>query len=469
MELLSAIIKEYNGSLNISMEVNLLQQLLPELVSLEQMLKQKESTNASTGECSRVNKELGSLKNSRWKYSRLKRKVALIEKQYKNHPKRLIVQLIRFVNRFTKLAKLTNFSSRHVPIHQNGGRVQLPLLREPPPYLKYLLGKESGQLGINFRKNIRAYNSMFAFTSMGGRVDGSINHSKGPYVFRMCGQNYHRIGSLLPEIGKRPQFAQLYICDTENEINNRMNCLLEGDIDPEIVQGLSVMLEEHNILRDIIVEHMKNGLQRISDLHPSFMSMTYPLIHPYGEDGYRVGINLGDVINKTYKRQKLTMRDFYCFRIQQRLNEGKTLLLAGRLLQQYIVDGYMAIEEERFRYIRNNQPKLRADLYSGLMDAILRGDSDCSLVGKTVILPSSHTGGSRYRAQNYQDAMAICRWAGYLDLFLTFTCNPKWPEINEMLCLIEQSGDDNRVDIVCRVFQIKLFQLMQDLKKQQPF
>ncbi|XP_069147085.1 uncharacterized protein [Solanum lycopersicum] len=133
------------------------------------------------------------------------------------------------------------------------------------------------------------------------------------------------------------------------------------------------------------------------------------------------------------------MRDFYCFRIQQRLKEGKTLLLAGRLLQQYIVGGYMAIEDDRFCYIRNNQPKLRADLYSGLMDAILRGDSDCSL------------------------------GAGYPDLFLTFTCNPKWPEINEMLCLIEQSGDDNRVDIICRVFQIKLFQLMQDLKKQQPF
>ena len=32
-----------------------------------------------------------------------------------------------------------------------------------------------------------------------------------------------------------------------------------------------------------------------------------------------------------------------------------------------------------------------------------------------------------------------------------------------MLRLIEQSGNDNRV------FQIKLFQLMQDLKKQQPF
>ena len=92
-----------------------------------------------------------------------------------------------------------------------GGRVQLPLLREPPPYLKYLLGKESGQLGINFRKNIRAYNSMFAFTSMGGRVDGSINHSKGPYVFRMCGQNYHRIRSYCMKLVKKTQFAQLYI------------------------------------------------------------------------------------------------------------------------------------------------------------------------------------------------------------------------------------------------------------------
>ena len=121
------------------------------------------------------------------------------------------------------------------------------------------------------------------------------------------------------------------------------------------------------------------------------MSMTYPLIHPYGEDGYRVGINLGDVINKTYKRQKLTMRDFYCFRIQQRLNEGKTLLLAGRLLQQYIVDGYLAIEEERFHYIWNNQPKLRADLYSGLMDAILRGDSDCS-IKRSISFISGHFG-----------------------------------------------------------------------------
>jgi hypothetical protein len=37
--------------------------------------------------------------------------------------------------------------------------------------------------------------------------------------------------------------------------------------------------------------------------------------------------------------------------------------------------------------------------------------------------------------ENYQDAMAICRWAGYLDLFITFTCNAKWPEIKIFLSM----------------------------------
>ncbi|XP_074328085.1 uncharacterized protein LOC141665999 [Apium graveolens] len=103
------------------------------------------------------------------------------------------------------------------------------------------------------------------------------------------------------------------------------------------------------------------------------------------------------------------------------------------------------------------------------MDAVHRGDLDSSTVGKSVILPSSHTGGPRYRAQNYQDAMAICRSVGYQDLFITFTCNPKWLEINDMLGLIGQKDDRNRVDIVCRVFEIKLQQLIHYIKKEQPF
>jgi len=45
--------------------------------------------------------------------------------------------------------------------------------------------------------------------------------------------------------------------------------------------------------------------------------------------------------------------------------------------------------------------KLRSHLFGDLMDAIVCGDSDCSMVGKTIILPSLHIYRPPYRAQNY--------------------------------------------------------------------
>jgi len=40
--------------------------------------------------------------------------------------------------------------------------------------------------------------------------------------------------------------------------------------------------------------------------------------------------------------------------------------------------------------------------------------------------------------QNYQDAMAIYRWAHYPNAFVTFTCIPQWPEIKRALLLGQQ-------------------------------
>jgi hypothetical protein len=41
----------------------------------------------------------------------------------------------------------------------------------------------------------------------------------------MHDQNYHHIGTLLPEEGNQPRWVQLYIYDTEHEIENRINAL----------------------------------------------------------------------------------------------------------------------------------------------------------------------------------------------------------------------------------------------------
>ena len=160
------------------------------------------------------------------------------------------------------------------------------------------------------------------------------------------------------------------------------------------------------------------------------MALQYPLLFPYGEDGYMFGIPYRTFVGgNSRKRKSVTMREYYAYRLQQRSHEGRTLLLGGRLFQQFIIDAYTCIEEKRLRWVRTNQKKLRSELYSGVKDVILHGDTNPITVGKQIILTSSFTGSPRYMVQNYQYAIAICKSVGYPDLFITFTCNPKWPKI----------------------------------------
>jgi hypothetical protein len=100
------------------------------------------------------------------------------------------------------------------------GQVELPLLPRPPEFLLSLLNGTDHR-SKHFKANYRAYNSMFAFTSLGGKVQDQRNDGGGPPQFILGGQNYHKIGSLLPQKGNTPKFAQLYIYDTQNEIQNR--------------------------------------------------------------------------------------------------------------------------------------------------------------------------------------------------------------------------------------------------------
>lgn len=98
------------------------------------------------------------------------------------------------------------------------GRVQIPLLRETPVVLKYLQSPESGKEGAKFMEIIRAYNCMFRMTSFGVYIDRTINQTRGPYVFRVSGVNIHLIGSLVPEDGESPKFAQLGILKMRSQI-----------------------------------------------------------------------------------------------------------------------------------------------------------------------------------------------------------------------------------------------------------
>ena len=101
----------------------------------------------------------------------------------------------------------------------------MPFMKQPPDALAQLFFDKSSRASRNFIENIRQYNNMFAFTSMGGKICDVNKHGGGPYSYVLAGVNHHRIGSLLPPKGMKPVFSQLYIHDTANEIENRISAV----------------------------------------------------------------------------------------------------------------------------------------------------------------------------------------------------------------------------------------------------
>ncbi|XP_057440948.1 uncharacterized protein LOC130732938 [Lotus japonicus] len=235
------------------------------------------------------------------------------------------------------------------------GKISIPYLKESPELLLKLLTKNEPR-SRNFLDNIRSYNSMFAFTSIGGKVVTNMNDGHGPPQFIISGQNYHCIGSLLPEEGHLPKFAQLYIYDTENELQNRLHHFSgigDSSIDPELVSDLIKMVDEFNRLakvfrrvcdyveegntenialrlfrnvsvdpntynlpsvdevaalivgdfdsfdcgRDIILRTKNGRMQRIYENHSSFLPLQYPLLFPHGEKGFSDDIDFANLHN----------------------------------------------------------------------------------------------------------------------------------------------------------------------------
>lgn len=102
------------------------------------------------------------------------------------------------------------------------GKFDLPLLKKPPNTLLALFYNRDSTR-THFREFIQAYNMMFFFISLSGRINNMINNGKGPYLFQLCGENYHLIEDILSGPDKDPAFLQLYIHDTINEVANRIN------------------------------------------------------------------------------------------------------------------------------------------------------------------------------------------------------------------------------------------------------
>ena len=199
---------------------------------------------------------------------------------------------------------------------------------------------------------------------------------------------------------------------------------------------------------------------KINRSHAAYMPLHYVLLFPTGKPGWNWTLRL---LNEAGQRQRvrISQRMYFRYHLYSRTNVFSPILNAARLFQQYVVDCYAVLDQQILDYLRFHQNKLRADVYSGVQDAIISDDVNAAQLGRRIILPSSFSGSDRHMQQLFQNSMAIVRYFGKPTLFITFTANPQWPEVLDDL---EGQSLENRPDVMARIFNIKRKALLKDIQ-----
>ncbi|RAL48781.1 hypothetical protein DM860_001101 [Cuscuta australis] len=235
--------------------------------------------------------------------------------------------------------------------------------------------------------------------------------------------------------------------------------------------------------------------QTIQYYYGCYDPLQYPLLFPHGETGWHEGIekrNTGQTlmtneatahINITsntigsatdlieaeeeqfteglQKKNKVSSREYYAYKLQMRPLNETFLLHTGRLLQQFVVDMYVKLETQRLDYFRQKQTNQRTSTLNDLEQSIEMGIQFGADVGKRIVLPVTFICGPRNMRRRYMDAMALVQRFGKPDLFLTITCDPNWPEIKESLRYADEV--QNRPDLIARILNGRIHELKIDL------
>lgn len=407
----------------------------------------------------------------------------------------------------------------HINVCCNFGNVVIDNKFANFPHEIRSLLEDNSPKALNFRANIRQFNAALAMASMGAQLD--VPRGNGPYTFRIHGQVYHFAGPLHPPQGQRPSFGQIYILDTSQACAERLGHSANANCDADVMQELGALIGRINSFaaafkmmseveheeeraaiaqgrsiapvrmifdttlerdprryntpqanevavvyvgedgdvpatRSIAIHPRTGGLEAIRDIDPICDPLTYPVLFPTGALGWHTELRKRE---SGRKRTRISQKEYYCHLLQVRANVFNPLLHAGALFQQYVVDSWVKIEQNRLNFHRSNQTALRAEQYQALTD-YMSGARD-GPPGKRIILSSSFPGSPRAMVQDYQDAMAIVSRYGKPDFFVTMTCNPKWKEIQDNLGPGQTASD--RPDLVARVFQLKVNSMFEDL------
>ena len=174
-----------------------------------------------------------------------------------------------------------------------------------------------------------------------------------------------------------------------------------------------------------------------SELAPTFISpldrlyepLQYPLFFPHGCCGSFPGLT-----STRPPYQRVTQLEYY----RQHLLSEPRFGLLGRLLNEYHVDMFSSMEDNRLNYVRQHvQSRIAA---RRKLDETIEAEGGAR-TGR-VYLPASFMGRPRKQKRLFADGLAVVRRLEKPTYFITVTCNPNWPEIRNHPELHRQNTSD---------------------------
>ncbi|XP_043481310.1 uncharacterized protein LOC122510603 [Leptopilina heterotoma] len=331
-----------------------------------------------------------------------------------------------------------------------------------------LLRKESDKDKDKERKRKA---SSCAFASMGAKLE--VPKGYGPYVFRIHGQVYHNTYTLHPDDGDNRKYGQLYILDTDEAVMERLNnecnkkCLQLLMTEIDILLGdINIYAKSFKMMKEFELE--EEARAKLMNECPRSIQMWFKRDRKFSQSKYNVpSCNEVAVIFVSENGEPPIERDI-CIHPRGSKSIPISSLSTHADPMTYPLMFPSGDPGWTVNMKHTDGKKLQAEMYCGLMDYINNKATEENIrPGKMIILPSTFTGGPRAYQQCFMDAMRLVQEFGKPDLFITMTCNPKWPEIMENLLDSETASD--RPDIVARVFQKKVKELMCELKDKQIF
>jgi hypothetical protein len=271
---------------------------------------------------------------------------------YSAHPKIIIGAM----DKICQYCQALKFRNETTGMCCASGKVVLAPLPIPPEPLKSFLAGESDDSKLFLRK-IRKFNSCFQMTSFGATkiCDLTSNGNNFETTFKIQGQVYHKIGSLMSMPNDDPKFLQIYFMGScEERVTTRcLHNFIEQAEERAIVESLENFFENYNQLiqlfkrvspqlrndnyqivikadkvpsgehagrfnaptvdevavimigdpvnnRDLKIIRRDSTVHIISDLHRSYDALQYPLIFWQGQDEYHINIKQRDPITGTF-------------------------------------------------------------------------------------------------------------------------------------------------------------------------